>query len=154
MKLQHLIGNKTNHQLDDLEAELFTRNDLIPENTGIYSRARIYKELFTSKIYKTTSTNSYNVQINCVDNVVLYGSIRFFLYDENQLVCFVLDRYIVNHRNIFCYLETQTKINHIVPIQEDKELVLVKLKQIKSMFHVIRVCNYICKRPNRFKMMF
>ena len=73
-----LIGKGTVITANDHESELLASYELDPENFLVYARAKIDNEDYTSKIYKTTKTNSYTVQINFNDNSIVYGTIRFF----------------------------------------------------------------------------
>lgn len=53
---------------------------------------------------------------------------------------------------MFYHPEERVKIDHIIPITENNNsLLLIKMNLVRSMHHVIRVGDYICKRPNRFK---
>lgn len=45
----------------------------------------------------------------------------------------------------------QIKIEHIIYVKENEKLIMIELAQVKSMRHVIKVGNYICKRSNVIK---
>lgn len=138
----------------DNESELLASYNIGRESLRVHVRAKIRYEEYTSKIYKTTKTNSYTVQVNLNDNSIVCGSIRFFFKIEADLVCFLLESFTVEHTKMFYNLESQAKIDHVIPIKKSNKLFLIKWNEIKSMFHLIRVGNYVCRRPNRFNKVF
>lgn len=140
---------KTVQCKSDAEIKLIESLGLRFEDLIFYSRAKINNLIYTSQIYKTIRTNSYTVQVNINDNIV-YGIIRYFLKIENN-VCFILHCFSVEHTKIFIHQETNTKVKHILPIKEEDKFIFIKVRDIKFISHLIRVGNYICKRPNELK---
>lgn len=47
---------------------------------------------------------------------------------------------------------TKKTVEHVIPIVETNDLMLLNLSDIKSMFQLVRVSDYVCKQPNDFKM--
>jgi len=48
-------------------------------------------------------------------------------------------------------MKMQIKIKHIIYVMENEKFIIVELGQVKSIKHIIRVDNYICKQPNVIK---
>lgn len=145
-----LLGKaKAIKNLHDTEIMLIEAEGLCFENLNFYARAKINNQVYTSQIYKIVKTNSYTVQID-TNNSSMYGSIRFFFKLLDDL-CFILQSFIIEHTKIFVHHETNTKVKHVIPIKEENQYTLIKLKNIKCISHVIRVGNYICKNPNMLK---
>lgn len=72
------------------------------------------------------------------------------IYDSSSLA-FVLDCFTIDHNKIFHHEGMQIKIEHIIYVKENEKLIMIELAQVKSMRHVIKVGNYICKRSNVIK---
>lgn len=141
-----VIGSIVNISLNYVEKELLTSIGINIDKVYIFSRARINGEVYTSLSYKTqTKNNSYTVQIIAEDNSVIYGIIKFFLKIDQKLY-FLLQSFSVVHTKIFFHKETETKIKYILP-KKDKFL-FVDVENVNCICHVIRVGDYICKRPN------
>jgi len=148
------IGTKVNIELlDKATIELLESNDLHPTSLYIYTRAKIDGEIFTSKICKSTKTNSFTIQVSLIDERNFYGSIRFFFTKMNlsSSLFFVLDCFTVDHSKMFYHIKMQIKIEHIIYVMENERFIIIELGQVKSIEHIIRVDNYICKRPNVIK---
>lgn len=78
-KKPSLLGKSmTDVKFNDSEAELLISNNVNSRSLIIYVQARIENEIYTSTMYKTTKINSYTVQLNLIDNSIIYGAIRFF----------------------------------------------------------------------------
>ena len=136
--------------LDDLYDEEI---DLIKKRIGLQSkdikcffRTKINSNVYTSFFYKTTKTNSFTVKVNLKDDSVIYGEIRFF-FEHNDDLYFILNFFIVEHTKMFVHLETKSYVKHIVPIEKGHGFILLNRRDIKSICHVIRAGNYICKQP-------
>lgn len=78
------------------------------------------------------------------------GPFDFFFKLADDL-CFILQDFTIDHAKVFVHRETNTKVKHIIPIKEKNQYTLIKLKNVNSMSHVIRIGNYICKGPNMLK---
>lgn len=142
--------HRLNIKLHDREREILASNVLLDiRQCKIYLRGIIHREEYTSLAYKDTTNNSFTVFIKKKDNSFFYGMIRFFFFVEEDL-CFIVQNLLVQHTKFILQYETQIKINHIIPINEVNEFTLINVKEVKEMCHVIRVLNYIVKRPNLF----
>lgn len=112
----------------------------------IYTRAKIDNEIFTSKMYKSTKTNSFTIKVSLIDGRNFYGAIRFFFTKMNlSPLSFVLDCFTVDHSKIFYHVGMQIKIEHVIYVKENETFIIIELAQVKSIEHVIKVDNYICK---------
>lgn len=132
---------------NDIEIKLIESKGLCFKDLHFYARTKINNEIYTSEIYKITRTNSYTVQVILNDNSITYGSIRFFFAVENDLY-FIVKCFSIEHIKMFVHLETNTVVKHILPIKEQNRFILLKAKDLIAICHVIRVGDYICKRPN------
>lgn len=132
-----LLGQIVNVELNDNELNVIESIRLDSMNLKIYSRAEINRELFTSELYKTIKTNSFTIKLILFNNLVTYGSIKFFVAVKG-IVCFVLEKFIIEEKRFFGNSE-RLKINHIIPIIESKKLIFVTVNQIKAINHVLRV---------------
>lgn len=146
-----LLGTyKEVRDANDIEIRLIESKGMRFTDLYFYARTKINNEIYTSEIHKATKTNSYTVKIILNDNSIVYGSIRFFFEVENDLY-FMLKCFSIEHTKMFIHLETNTIIKHILPIKEENKFLLLKAKDFISICHVIRVGNYIYKRPNTMK---
>jgi len=144
-----LLGKATTVQnAHKTEIMLIKSLGLCFQNLNVHSRAKINNNIYTSQIYKNVKTNSYTVQIDTNNYSLIHGSIRFFFKLANDDLCLIVQSFIVDHAKVFIHRETNTKVKHIIPIKETNLYTLIKLKDINCISHVIRVGNYICKRPN------
>lgn len=111
-------------------------------NILIYSRARIFSEIYTSERQTLLKTNSYNVELKIKNaESKQYGSIRlFFTMLDN--VFFMFRPLTVIHKKIFYHRDTKTKVNHILPIKEENYFYIVQIKDIDYMYKLVRVGNY------------
>lgn len=111
-----------------------------------YACVQIKNKKFTSEMYKKIKTNSYTVHIVTKNNDTFYGSIRFFFVYNNNLFL-VLRHFNIEHVRIFVHSESSIVVNHIVPIKETNNFLLFKLKDLQLLSHLIRVGDFVCKRP-------
>jgi len=110
--LEEALGKCVSITFSEEEIYLLHTIGALVENVKVYSKARIKNEIFTSKLYKSIKTLSYIVRCKTSENVVFYGSIRFFvIYDETLFR--IIDLYSINHSKILYHRESQSKINHI-----------------------------------------
>lgn len=84
------------------------------------------------------------------NNSCIYGEIRFFFEIQNEL-CFIIQCFSVEYTKMFYHQKTKAKVKHIIPVKKNGEFLLIKLESIKSIIQVLKVGEYICKRPNLFK---
>lgn len=142
--------HRLNIKLHDIEREMLISKGLLDiSHCKIYLRSIIRGEEYTSLSYKDTTTNSFTVFIKKQDNSSFYGMIRFFFLVED--LCFTVQNLSVQHSKFISQNETQITINHIIPIKEVNEFTFINVREVKEMYHVIRVLNYVVKRPNLFK---
>lgn len=124
------------------------------ENCKIYTQAEIFHEKYTSEIYKMIKTNSHTVQINLKNSVTAYGSIKLFFQTEDGLIYFIVDEYIIDNTRYFVHSKKQVQVQHIIPFTKNNSSLVIDCNQIESMFHLIVVGNYLCKRPNMLRKNF
>ena len=84
------------------------------------------------------------MKVNLGDDSVIYSEIRFS-FEYNDDLYFILNFFIVEHAKMFVHLETNSYVKHIVAIEKGDGFILLNLRDIKSICHVIRAGNYICK---------
>lgn len=151
LKKYQLLGKNVTVDLNDVERQLLLSKGLYSmDDVKVYTRAKINKEIYTSNSYKITKTNSYTVQIKMHNNSYIYGEIRFFFEIQNKL-CFIIQCFSVKCTKMFYENKTKAKVKHIIPVQKNSEFLLIKLESIKSIIQVLKVGEYICKRPNLFR---
>lgn len=151
-KETYVIGKGIDSQLINInERELLTSKGFIDNiNSGfIYARAKILGANYTSEFYKITKTNSYTVQIDFSNNITKYGAIRFFF--ESDELYFVIRSYNVDHSNLLCHEQSKEIVNHIIPITESNNFLLIKLSEVKAIFQLMGVGKYICRNQNTLK---
>ncbi|XP_057318048.1 uncharacterized protein LOC130663030 isoform X1 [Microplitis mediator] len=119
------------------------------ENLTIFQRSEINNEIYTSLIYKDVKTNSFAVEIQ-TNYGVYYGNIKYYLKNGNDLTL-VLALFTVLHNKMFIHEETNTVVSHILPVQEENRDILIKLTEINFICHLIKVRNFVCKRPYLLK---
>lgn len=85
--------------------------------------------IHTSQIYKCIKTNSFSVRINCKDGKILYGYIRFFFIkkDNPSSLFFIFNSLTVEHIKMFHHLEKKVQIDHILPVIEEDEYLVISL---------------------------
>lgn len=143
--------HRLNIKLNDIERNILVSKGLLDlRHCKFYQRGIVHGEEYTSLSYKDTMYNSFTVCIKRQDNSSIYGMIRFYLLVEGDL-CFVVQNLSVERAKFIIQNETQTKISHIIPVNELQEFTFINVKEVKQMYHVIRVLNYVVKRPNLFK---
>lgn len=145
-----LLGNPINYEAHENDRFLIISEGFIDENLNIYARANIFGEVYTSTSYKTIKTNSYTIEIRNFDNSCVYGMIKIFFEKENELY-FIIERFKVENNRIMIHSKMQVTVKHILPIIESGESLLIKLRDVKSIFQLVRVGNYVCKRPDKSK---
>lgn len=96
-----------------------------------------------------TKTNSHTVQIN-LNESIMYGSIKFFIQVQEDLYI-IIRHFTVEHTKIFYHTTTKKNIEHVVPIKNSDNLLLIKYDNIKLIMQLVRVGNYLCKTPNTIK---
>lgn len=151
VKNYQTLGKEINNiTLSDLENQLLDSRDIIKKNVHIYARVNINKENYTSDIYKEIKANSHNVQIITVNNFNIYGIIKLFFEYEDDLY-FILQKYVIDHTRIFMHNATNIKVKHIKPVILTEESLLFKLKDLQYISQLIKVGDFLCKRPNSLK---
>lgn len=142
--------HRSNIKLHDTEREiLISKGFLDMQSCKIYLRGIVNDVEYTSLFYKETAYNSFTVFLKKQDNLSFYGIIRFFVLHDGDL-CFVIQHLLVQHTKFILQHETQTKLSHIIPIREVNEFTFINVREVKEMYHMIRVKNFIIKRPNLF----
>lgn len=150
-KTYQLLGKKINNaNINDFERLLLTSEGLDPLEIDIYARVNFNQDCYTSNMYKITKTNSHNVVINTSNSIDIYGIIRFFFEKENELY-FIIQSLKVAHDEMFFHAKTKAIVTHIIPVRKSDEYFLMKLKNIKTISQVLKVGDYVCKRPNLLK---
>lgn len=145
------LGNCiTSEKICDSDKNLLITHHIDINDVKFFSRAKINNNMYTSELYKNIKTNSYTVTLENNDNSVSYGFIKCFIEIENQLYI-ILQDFDIQHSKMFVHEGTQSIVEHILPVQKSARIQLIKVNNIKSISHVIRVKDYICKRPNLFK---
>ncbi|CAD6217935.1 GSCOCG00011402001-RA-CDS [Cotesia congregata] len=124
------------------------------KNLKIFARAKILNEIYTSEIYKIIKTNSQTVQIEFKNSTTVYGSIKLFFLTEDNLLYFILDKYIEDNGKYFVHSTKLVQVDHIIPFTKINSSLLINCNQIKNIFHVIVVGNYLCQRPNMLRKIF
>lgn len=151
LKKYQLLGKNVIVDFNDVERQLLSFEGIESINdVKVYTRAKINKEIYTSNSYKITKTNSCTIQINMYNNSCIYGEIRFFFEIQNEL-CFIIQCFSVECTKMFYHRKTKAKVKHIIPVKKNDEFLLIKLGSIKSIIQVLKVGEYICKRPNLLK---
>lgn len=117
-----------------------------------YYRAKIFDKLFTSEVYKETTTNSFKVEISTIDEKYdhLIGSIICF-FKFNKISYLMLRPMSVSHDEMFFNNDTRTGIRHILPVREDilENFFIIRLEKIKSIGKLFNVFDkFLCRRPN------
>ncbi|XP_057323628.1 uncharacterized protein LOC130666535 [Microplitis mediator] len=136
-------------KIKDLEHDILLSNHIELKSMSVYARVKINNEIYTSEIYKTTKTNSHTVQID-LNGSLIYGSIKyFFLFQDNLYI--IINQFTVDHTKIFYHIKTKSIIEHIIPIKESDRRMLINYSNVKILTQLIRVENYVCKKPNTLK---
>ncbi|CAD6234319.1 GSCOCG00012389001-RA-CDS [Cotesia congregata] len=143
LKNYQASGKISNFKFSDKERYLFHSKGFDLTSIAIYSRAKINTIVYTSEIYKIIKTNNYTVLIKADDSII-YGTVRFFAEIEEDL-WIVIHRLTVDHTKIFYHEQTRSKIEHIVPVQNSDNFILINLKNINLITQLVRVSNYVCK---------
>lgn len=146
-KATHVIGKCSTVNLRPMEQNLLISEGLEIDSITVYARSKINDIDYTSQIYKSIKTNNYTVQVDYFDDATTYGTIRFFYMDHLQL-CFVLNVFAIEHCRIFSHDSLRESVDHILPVQETDNYVVIKMDSVKSISQLIRVGDFICKRPN------
>lgn len=141
-----------NFKLNSTERQLLSSNNFMQDKDKItfHSRVSYNRIVYTSKKYKETKTNNYTVQLNLKNDDTIYGMIRFHIQHKNEWY-FVLQCFKIVNDNFFVHEALGSRVEHIIPIEEASELMLVKSSMIQDMSLVIRVGEYICKIPRFIK---
>ncbi|XP_034944902.1 uncharacterized protein [Chelonus insularis] len=116
------------------------------DNTHFFARAIINNRAYSSTTYKKTQTNSYTVKINLNDKMV-YGEIVVFTKIEEKLG-YIVRTFDVDYTKRFCHRESNTIVQHILPIIETNNFIKIDAENVECIVHVIRVLDFICERPN------
>lgn len=95
-------------------------------------------------VYKELATNDYSFELNLKNKTSLMGEIYSFVSTDNMF-------YILFHEyNISKNSPIINKLNHILPISYPmKNILLIDVNIIDTLEPLVKVCNYICKQPNR-----
>ncbi|XP_074098854.1 uncharacterized protein LOC141527332 [Cotesia typhae] len=149
-----ILKNRVASQNNDiLETNSSTNYELLDgidlKSTNFYTRAKINCDIYTSNFYKETKINNSNVKIK-MNNCILYGLIRYFFEIQNEFYI-ILQTLKVEHEKIFFHFKTKAKVKHIIPVKQINDYQLIKLSDLESISQVIKVGDYICKRPNLWK---
>ena len=130
---------------DDKEINLFKKYNLQLDSLKIYSRSKFKNFIYTSKMYKQLSTNSYTVEVTLKNEKIVYGEIKFFFSHEDENFIMINPFYIETSKMI--YTPLKLKIEHTIPVKETDLTMIVKFSEIQYMQHLARVLNYVSRIP-------
>ena len=130
---------------DDEELNLFDKYNLQLDDLKIYSRSKIKSVIYTSKMYKQLSTNSYTVEITLKSKKIVYGEIKYFFSHKNENFMMINPFSIESSKII--YTPLKLKIDSIIPVKETALPMIVNCSKIQYMQHLVRVLNYARKIP-------
>lgn len=150
LKNYMLLGSAIDGGAHENDLLILESGGFVYDNLIIYARAKIFKEIYTSLVYKTIKTNSYTVEIKKVNNSCVYGMIKFFFESENELY-FIIEKLKVEHSKMMSHINIRVAVKHILPVRECGKCLLIKLKDVTSIFQLVKVGNYVCKRPDKSK---
>ncbi|KAE8747078.1 hypothetical protein FOCC_FOCC006216 [Frankliniella occidentalis] len=137
------LGGEIDIDISQEEKGLINNTDF-----KIYSRAKVGYEVFTSLIHKKLKSANYNIMLKEY-GVEKYARINFFFVCNGDLgACLKL--YKVDHLNVIYNTETLKTIEHLVPVLNTEETIIVSGETLASFIKVGKVKNYLCKRPNLF----
>lgn len=131
------------------ELDLLLSNNIDLEDISVYARVKIINEIYTSEIYKVTKTNSHTVQIYLGESLI-NGSIKY-IFEFRENLYFIVNQFSIDHTNFFYHMKTKSIIEHVIPIKENNDTVLIKYSDVKKVTQLIRVENCVCKKPNTLK---
>ena len=110
------------------------------------------KVCFTNKTFTGSlldeilqTCNSY-VEFRNENNECEYGRIKLFMEtDAGERFCLITVCQIDDSK-YFCHEKLDLKIDHVIPIVETKQMLVIKVDQVVTT--LIKVRNYLCKKPN------
>lgn len=152
-KFQLLGSAQDKKTINELELNMLATLNSCVNDTPIYARAKIKNEYYNSKMYKLTKNDSSNVQLKFKNKKIEYGSIRFFFESSNNLY-FSFQLFSVIHAEMFFHHKTAMQVNHIIPVIEKSEYIIINFNDIEKIRTLIRVGNFVCKPPNNLRQIF
>ena len=91
-------------------------------------------------------TSSSYIEFNNHKNKIIYGQIQLFIVtNDNRKLCLVETLKIDESKSLH-HRKLNIRIKHIIPFVRTNDLMLITLDEIVET--VIRVTNFLCKRPN------
>ena len=81
------------------------------------------------------------------DGKIMYGTITFFFLWENNIYIYFKEFSTVHNRMIYHRL-SGVVMKNILPIEEKNMPQIVSLQKINAIYPILRVGDYICKRPH------
>lgn len=142
-----LIGKSIKINFTDFERYVLLNGTFDLNKLQIYKRAKVKNQIFTSLLYKNVKSNTYTVSVTMNDGSEIKGFIKFYFASENNQYIF-LNVFRVEHDKIFTHKETQTSVEHILPIAEEYRPLIIQINDIKCINTLIKVRNFVCTRPN------
>lgn len=148
-----VLGKSLNYIFNHDEILLLSSRQIDFSRGKVFSRAEINNELYTSMLYKETKKNNYTVMVKT--NVLeCFGCIQFFILTENNKLNLVLKKFDIDEKRYFTHLETESVVEHIIPVQDNTRIFIFEVENIKNIKHVVRVGSFICLKPNVYNLEF
>lgn len=115
---------------------------------NVFGRLKVNNVVFTSTVYtrQVKYDNSY-VLIN--HSVFEFGKIQCFLKNNTGSILCIMKGLDKDTNNTFYNNETGCNVQHIIPVIETDNVVVIRPNFIKD--KVIVVKNFVIKRPNSFE---
>lgn len=112
---------------------------------------KVGHQVYTCSIYKRQKKrNNYTVcYFNETTQQEEYGEIKYFCEASDSRVALV-EQFNVDHLRCFTHTDSAMVVKHIVPISKSNKIHIIQMSAIR--FKVIRVCDYLCLRPNRYEV--
>lgn len=119
-------------------------------NPIIYAKAKLGFDNYTSEIYKTLTSENFNVLWDD-QGTTMYGSIIYFARcSVNNYV--VLRVFTVDHTSVFYHKKTLRSVEQFIPVNVSNNVVAVKFSDIASkIVKVGKIGRFIYVRPHLYR---
>jgi len=116
----------------------------------VYSRAKIGYDMYTSKIYKQSSSENFHIMWSDAGRKK-YGSIGFFAQSKGDGFA-IVNLFEIDHKEVFYHERTLKCVEHFIPIKTTNKHVAIRFGDIaQSLVKVGKIGNFIYCRPNLYK---
>ncbi|KAK3929686.1 LOW QUALITY PROTEIN: Halomucin [Frankliniella fusca] len=117
----------------------------------VFYRAKVGNEVYTSIIYKRQKKrNNYTIcYFNRTSQKEKYGEIKYICEARTSSVALVY-QFDLDHLRCFTHTDSGLVMKHVIPTIPTDKIHIIHLNEIRH--KVIRICDYLCLRPNKYEV--